>query len=113
MADTFNYRIDHHGSLIRPATLLTARAAGDTEALAEAELEAVKEAVAYQRRLRTTVVTDGDFPREDFRSAVFDGVSGFRRTDEKTPTACPAGWRSPCRRPTARCWPTGPAGSPS
>ncbi|WP_406327459.1 methionine synthase II (cobalamin-independent)-like protein [Streptomyces sp. NBC_00203] len=89
MADTFNYRIDHHGSLIRPATLLTARAAGDTEALAEAELEAVKEVVAYQRRLRTTVVTDGDFPREDFRSAVFDGVSGFRRTDEKTPDGLP------------------------
>ncbi|MFC7259882.1 methionine synthase II (cobalamin-independent)-like protein [Streptomyces lutosisoli] len=89
MADTFNYRIDHHGSLIRPATLLTARAAGDAEALAEAELEAVKEVVAYQRRLRTTVVTDGDFPREDFRSAVFDGVSGFRRTDEETPDGLP------------------------
>lgn len=45
--------------------------------------------VAYQRRLRTTVVTDGDFPREDFRSAVFDGVSGFRRTDGETPDGLP------------------------
>jgi 5-methyltetrahydropteroyltriglutamate--homocysteine methyltransferase len=82
MADTFNYRIDHHGSLVRPAELTAARAAGDPEALKEAELQAVKDAVAFQRKLRSTVVTDGDFPREDFRSAVLDGVSGFRRTDE-------------------------------
>ncbi|MER6346227.1 methionine synthase II (cobalamin-independent)-like protein [Streptomyces sp. NPDC001595] len=74
MADTFNYRIDHHGSLVRPAGL----APVDPEALADA----VREVVAYQRRLRTTVVTDGDFPREDFRGAVLDAVSGFRRTDE-------------------------------
>lgn len=88
MADTFNYRIDHHGSLVRPAALLAARdraAAGgpDTE-LREAELAAVKEAVVFQRRLRSTVVTDGDMPRADFRSAVLDGVSGFRRTGEET-----------------------------
>ncbi|MGY4983846.1 methionine synthase II (cobalamin-independent)-like protein [Streptomyces sp. 900105755] len=77
MADTFNYRIDHHGSLVRPAGLSTA----DPEAVDGA----VREAVAYQRKLRSTVVTDGDFPREDFRSAVLDGVSGFRRTDETDP----------------------------
>jgi 5-methyltetrahydropteroyltriglutamate--homocysteine methyltransferase len=82
MADTFNYRIDHHGSLVRPAELTAARAAGDPEALKAAELKAVEEAVAFQRKLRSTVVTDGDFPREDFRSAVLEGVSGFRRTDE-------------------------------
>ena len=82
MADTFNYRIDHHGSLVRPAELTAARAAGDPEALKEAELQAVKDAVVFQRKLRSTVVTDGDFPREDFRSAVLDGVSGFRRTGE-------------------------------
>ncbi|MFJ6212776.1 methionine synthase II (cobalamin-independent)-like protein [Streptomyces sp. NPDC092296] len=86
MADTFNYRIDHHGSLVRPAALLDARrraAAGDldAEALHAAEAEAVTEAVAYQRTLRSTVVTDGDFPRADFRSAVLDAVSGFRRTE--------------------------------
>ncbi|WP_329315047.1 methionine synthase II (cobalamin-independent)-like protein [Streptomyces sp. NBC_01262] len=76
MADTFNYRIDHHGSLVRPAAFHAA------EASPEARFEAVKEAVAFQRKLRSTVVTDGDFPREDFRSAVFDAVSGFRRTEE-------------------------------
>ncbi|CAM5343470.1 hypothetical protein STENM223S_11825 [Streptomyces tendae] len=81
MADTFNYRIDHHGSLVRPAGLTAARATGDPEVLRTAEAKAVDEAVAYQRRLRSTVVTDGDFPREDFRGAVLEGVSGFRRTD--------------------------------
>ena len=79
MADTFNYRIDHHGSLVRPAAFHAA------EASPEAVSEAVKEAVAFQRKLRSTVVTDGDFPREDFRSAVFDAVSGFRRTEEVGP----------------------------
>jgi 5-methyltetrahydropteroyltriglutamate--homocysteine methyltransferase len=88
MADTFNYRIDHHGSLVRPAELFAARekaARGeiDSDALRAAELEAVKEVVTFQRKIRSTVVTDGDLPREDFRSAVFDAVSGFRRTDEE------------------------------
>ncbi|WP_432186926.1 methionine synthase II (cobalamin-independent)-like protein [Streptomyces sp. Tue6028] len=89
MADTFNYRIDHHGSLVRPAALLAARAADDPAALEKAEAEAVAAAVADQRRLRCTVVTDGDFPREDFRSAVLDGVRGFRRTGEETPDGLP------------------------
>ncbi|GGL66251.1 hypothetical protein GCM10010129_07100 [Streptomyces fumigatiscleroticus] len=74
MADTFNYRIDHHGSLVRPADLATTGVE-----------QAVKDAVVLQRRLRSTVVTDGDFPREDFRSAVLDAVPGFRRTDETGP----------------------------
>ncbi|MEU1049836.1 methionine synthase II (cobalamin-independent)-like protein [Streptomyces sp. NPDC005897] len=77
MADTFNYRIDHHGSLVRPAGLVR----DDPRSVADA----VREAVTYQRKLRSTVVTDGDFPREDFRSAVLDGVSGFRRTGETGP----------------------------
>ncbi|MFD7691058.1 methionine synthase II (cobalamin-independent)-like protein [Streptomyces sp. NPDC059781] len=85
MADTFNYRIDHHGSLVRPAELTAARAAGDPEALEAAETKAVEEAVVFQRKLRSTVVTDGDFPHEDFRGAVLGAVSGFRRTDEVGP----------------------------
>lgn len=74
MADTFNYRIDHHGSLVRP-----------TDLDATGADQAVQDAVVFQRKLRSTVVTDGDFPREDFRSAVLDGVSGLRRTDETGP----------------------------
>ncbi|MFF3419051.1 methionine synthase II (cobalamin-independent)-like protein [Streptomyces sp. NPDC002698] len=79
MADTFNYRIDHHGSLVRPAGL-TDR--GDDPAALD---DAVKEAVALQRGVRSTVVTDGDFPYEDFRGAVLGGVSGFRRTGDTGP----------------------------
>ncbi|MET8482604.1 methionine synthase II (cobalamin-independent)-like protein [Streptomyces tendae] len=77
MADTFNYRIDHHGSLVRPAGLAT----DDPEAVDAA----VREAVVLQRRLRSTVVTDGDVPREDFRGAVLGTVAGFRRTDQAGP----------------------------
>ncbi|WP_320782804.1 methionine synthase II (cobalamin-independent)-like protein [Streptomyces sp. CRN 30] len=74
MADTFNYRIDHHGSLVRPPDL----AATGVE-------QAVKDAVVLQRSLRSTVVTDGDYPREDFRGAVLDGTTGFRRTGDTDP----------------------------
>ncbi|MGW7613558.1 methionine synthase II (cobalamin-independent)-like protein [Streptomyces sp. NPDC054766] len=79
MADTFNYRIDHHGSLVRPVMLTNP--GEDPGALDDA----VKEAVAFQRKVRSTVVTDGDFPREDFRGAVLDAVSGFRRTPDTGP----------------------------
>lgn len=94
MADTFNYRIDHHGSLIRPAFLTAARDQAmtgeiDAETLHRARAEAVEEAVDYQRKVRSTVVTDGDFPREDFRSAVLDGVSGFRRTTRRDTDGLP------------------------
>lgn len=74
MADTFNYRIDHHGSLVRPAGL----ARDDADAVDAA----VQDVVAYQRKLRSTVVTDGGYPYEDFRSPVLDGLSGVRRTGE-------------------------------
>ncbi|MEY9212130.1 methionine synthase II (cobalamin-independent)-like protein [Thermobifida halotolerans] len=87
MADDFKYRIDHHGSLIRPSGLMEARrrwqaGAIDEEELRRVEEEAIAEAVRLQRKLRFTVVTDGEFPREDTRSVVFDAVSGFRPTDE-------------------------------
>jgi 5-methyltetrahydropteroyltriglutamate--homocysteine methyltransferase len=86
MANTFVYRIDHHGSLIRPAELLTARArheAGelDAAALRSVEDEAIAEVVRLQRQLRYTVVTDGDFRREDVRGAILETVGGFQRTD--------------------------------
>ncbi|GAA2614716.1 uroporphyrinogen decarboxylase/cobalamine-independent methonine synthase family protein [Paractinoplanes durhamensis] len=87
MADTFKFRIDHHGSLVRPAELLAARqrrAAGEisAEELRAAEDAAIAEAVRMQRRLSLSAVSDGEFRRTDLRSAVFDAVSGFRRTGE-------------------------------
>lgn len=86
MADTFKFRIDHHGSLIRPAELLAARgqrAEGtlDDEGLRAVEDQAIADAVTMQRRLNLSVVTDGEFRRADFRSAVFAAVGGFLRTE--------------------------------
>jgi 5-methyltetrahydropteroyltriglutamate--homocysteine methyltransferase len=85
VADTFKFRIDHHGSLVRPPELLNARArhaAGelDDAGLRAVEDETIGESARQQRRLRLAVVTDGEFRREDFRGAVLDAVGGFRRT---------------------------------
>jgi methionine synthase II (cobalamin-independent) len=76
MADDFRYHIDHHGSLVRPAGLRSARAAGEPEALAAAE-EAVIAALHMQRRLGMSAVGDGQFRREHFESVVYDHVEGF------------------------------------
>jgi 5-methyltetrahydropteroyltriglutamate--homocysteine methyltransferase len=86
MADTYKFRIDHHGSLVRPPELLDARRrrqAGEITAdeLRSAEDRAIAETVRTQRQLSLTVVTDGEFRREDTRSVVLAAVSGFRRAD--------------------------------
>lgn len=85
MADTYKFRIDHHGSLIRPAEVLNARArhtAGelDDAGLRAVEDEAIGESARQQRKLRMSVVTDGEFRRDDFRGGVLGTVGGFRRT---------------------------------
>ncbi|GIM89201.1 hypothetical protein [Paractinoplanes toevensis] len=86
MADTYKFRIDHHGSLVRPAELLSARqrrAAGEisAEELRAVEDQAIAEAVRMQRKLSLSAVSDGEFRRADSRSAVFDAVSGLRPAD--------------------------------
>lgn len=87
MADDFKFRIDHHGSLVRPASLVEARrrwfaGAIELDELRTVEDEAILEAVRLQTKALTTMVTDGEFRREDLRSAVFDAVGGFRRTGQ-------------------------------
>ncbi|GAA1940353.1 methionine synthase II (cobalamin-independent)-like protein [Agromyces allii] len=82
MADTYIFRIDHHGSLIRPAGLVAARQAHrdgelDAAALREVEDSAITEAVRMQRKLNLTATTDGEFRRDDFRAAVLGAVTGF------------------------------------
>jgi 5-methyltetrahydropteroyltriglutamate--homocysteine methyltransferase len=62
------FRADHVGSLLRPRSLLDARAgfeAGsiDAEQLRAAEDEAIREAVAMQREVGLQSVTDGEFRR--------------------------------------------------
>ena len=48
MADDFGYHIDHHGSLVRPASLLAARAALSGEALTPPETTAFIEQIARE-----------------------------------------------------------------
>jgi 5-methyltetrahydropteroyltriglutamate--homocysteine methyltransferase len=62
------FRADHVGSLLRPPSLLDARAAFDAgridaDALRAAEDEAIRDAVAMQREVGLQSVTDGEFRR--------------------------------------------------
>ncbi|GAA1688336.1 cobalamin-independent methionine synthase II family protein [Glycomyces endophyticus] len=87
MADDNRFHIDHHGSLPRPGEILEARrryeaGAIDYGELRELEDENIAELLAWQWMTRSTVVTDGDWRREDLRSAVFDHVRGFKETTE-------------------------------
>ena len=98
MADDFRYHIDHHGSLVRPAGLRAARSAGEPEALAAAEKEAVIAALHVQRRLGMSAVGDGQFRREHFESVVYDHVEGFGPAGGPQPLADAAGIAAARRR---------------
>jgi methionine synthase II (cobalamin-independent) len=87
MADDFRYHIDHHGSLARPAGLRAAQAAGEPDALAAAEEEAVTAALHSQRRLGMSAVGDGQFRRAHFESVVHDRVPGFGPAEGPQPLA--------------------------
>jgi len=74
MADIHIFRIDHHGSLIRPPELIVAReqhAAGalDLAGLRAVEDQAIRDVLLLQRKLRVTQVTDGQFRRGRVRDA--------------------------------------------
>ena len=98
MADDFRYHIDHHGSLVRPAGLRAARSAGEPEALAAAEKEAVIAALHVQRRLGMSAVGDGQFRREHFEAVVYDHVEGFGPAGGPQPLADAAGIAAARRR---------------
>lgn len=81
MASNEIYRIDHHGSLVRPHHLnALAQAGGSSDELRAAQDEAIRDAARTQRRLLLTTVTDGEFRRSDFRDPVLVGVAGFEPT---------------------------------
>jgi methionine synthase II (cobalamin-independent) len=98
MADDFRYHIDHHGSLVRPAELLAARASGDPQALATAEEQAVIAAAHTQRRLVLSAVGDGQFRRAHFESVLYDQVDGFAPAGGPQPLADVAGIPAERRR---------------
>ena len=91
MADDFGYHIDHHGSLVRPASLLAARASLGGAALAAATDEAVVTLAHDLRRLTLNAMCDGQFRRACLESVVFDQVAGFASVAGPTPLADLAG----------------------
>src|SRR6202012_2971248 len=92
MADAFGYHIDHHGSLVRPASLLAARASGlSGAALAAATHEAVVTLAHELRPLTLNAMSDGQFRRGYLESVVHDQVAGFAPVAGPTPLADLAG----------------------
>ncbi|MGH3209830.1 MAG: hypothetical protein ACRDNO_18945, partial [Trebonia sp.] len=92
MADDFGYHIDHHGSLVRPASLLASRAAGLSDAeLAAATDEAVITLAHELRRLTLNAMSDGQFRRAYLESVAHDQVAGFAPVAGPTPLADLAG----------------------
>ena len=91
MADDFGYHIDHHGSLVRPASLLAARAGLSGDALAAATDEAVITLAHELRRLTLNAMSDGQFRRAYLESVVHDHVAGFAPVASPTPLADLAG----------------------
>jgi len=85
MADDFGYHIDHHGSLVRPASLLAARSVLSGEALAAATDEAVITLAHELRRLTLNAMCDGQFRRACLESVVHDQVAGFAPVTGPTP----------------------------
>jgi 5-methyltetrahydropteroyltriglutamate--homocysteine methyltransferase len=80
------YRADHVGSLLRPESLLTARAryaAGDIddEALRAAEDQAVRDVVAMQRDVGLRTATDGEFRRASWHMDFIYQLDGVRKAE--------------------------------
>jgi 5-methyltetrahydropteroyltriglutamate--homocysteine methyltransferase len=86
------FRADLVGSFLRPPELLTARQAFaegqlDTEALREAEDEAIRDVVALQEELGFQAATDGEFRRTSWHMDFIYQLGGITRTDEQLQVA--------------------------
>src|ERR1044071_389131 len=80
--DLDQIRVDHIGSLVRPASLRDQFARYDRGQIAPAELkaaqdESVREVIAKQISHGWPVVTDGEFRRHNFQESFSESVSGF------------------------------------
>ena len=85
MADDYGYHIDHHGSLVRPAALLAARASADPAVIEAAEQEAAVSLAHALRRLALSAVNDGQYRRAYFESVAYDHIFGFGEVTGPTP----------------------------
>ena len=82
MNDLKRLRIDHIGSLVRPAKLKEAFARYDRGRLSREQLgltqeEAIREVIVGQEAHGFPVVTDGEFRRHSFQESFSEAVSGF------------------------------------
>lgn len=81
------FRADHVGSLLRPQSLLDARAAlaspsqmytvDNSAAIKEAEARAVREVVEAQRSRGVRPITDGEYARHIYYGGFFEKLAGF------------------------------------
>jgi 5-methyltetrahydropteroyltriglutamate--homocysteine methyltransferase len=66
------FRADHVGSLIRPASLITAReeadSGGDTRGATTVQQQAIRDVVAMQEDIGLKLVTDGEYNRGAWHS---------------------------------------------
>ncbi|HEX6801123.1 MAG TPA: hypothetical protein VF130_01480 [Candidatus Binatia bacterium] len=82
VAELNKIRIDHIGSLVRPAKLREDFARFDRrritkEALTQAQDEAIREVIEKQQAHGLPVVTDGEFRRHNFQEGFSECVTGF------------------------------------
>ena len=80
--DLNRLRVDHIGSLVRPATLKDVfarfdRGAASREQLTQTQNQAIREVIARQEAHGLPVVTDGEFRRHSFQESFSECVSGF------------------------------------
>ncbi len=76
-------RVDHIGSLVRPAELKNVfarydRGQASKEDLAKAQDQAIREVIRLQEDHGLPVVTDGEFRRHSFQESFSECVAGFR-----------------------------------
>lgn len=100
MADT--YRVDHVGSLLRPAEVLEARTAFQQGSIGLKEMRATEDrailnALERQHAAGLQVFTDGEFRRTGFQNDLIESVEGFVNTD--TPAVVRV-WQGPGVEPT-------------
>ncbi|HEX6173645.1 MAG TPA: methionine synthase [Candidatus Binatia bacterium] len=75
-------RVDHIGSLVRPAMLKDVfarfdRGAASRDELIQAQDQAIRDVIARQEAHGLPVVTDGEFRRHSFQESFSECVSGF------------------------------------
>ncbi len=95
------YRADHIGSLLRPAGVKEARAsfkAGgiSRDQLAEAENEAILNAIGRQKQIGLDILSDGEFRRSSFQNDLSESVAGYVESERPAVVRI---WQGPGGRP--------------